>query len=189
MTTYPKRWRIKMDVFTPIIGLLGVVIGAGLSYLISVRLIDVQLRKQESYSFISRSFLPLIGALTNTIFAGHMWAHCKDNSESPFTEDETRRVYNTTLKLLQEALDSFIESGTLMLIKGVDAKLFDYILGIRYQLSIQLAKRNAPEELDEEETFRLPNVEHIIELKRRLEALTIPSLVRQYERQIKSGML
>lgn len=83
--------------------------------------------------------------------------------------------------MLENALRSFTESGTLLLFKEIDKDLYDYILGINYQLMARRNAREKSEEVQESEIFKWPNPEHIIEMQKRMKKISIPLLLNQYE--------
>lgn len=176
-----------MEYIGAIAGRIGVIVGGLIAYLFSIRLQRHQLRKHQAYEFISRNFLPLLGALEQITFTGYMWAKSEKGSNS-YTKSEALEIHDQSINLLENALRSFTESGTLLLVKDIDKDLYDYILGINYQLMARRNAREKSEEVQESEIFKWPNPEHIIEMQKRMKKISIPLLLNQYEEAMEKGL-
>lgn len=176
-----------MEYIGVIAGLIGVVVGGFITYLFSIRLQRHQLRKQQAYEFISKNFLPLLGALEQITFTGYMWAKSEKESNS-YTKSETLEIHDQSINFLENALRSFIESGTLLLVKEIDKDLYDYILGTNYQIIARRNAREKSEKVQESEIFKWPNAEHIFEMQKRMKKISIPLLLNQYVETMEKGI-
>ena len=177
-----------MEYIGAIIGFVGVIVGGLLTYLFSIRLLQKQLRRQQAYEFISKNYLPLLGALEHISFTGYMWANTEKKENGSYTKSETLEIHDQSINQLERALSTFTESGTLLLVKGIDKNLYNYILGTNYQLMARRNKRAKSAEVQESEIFKWPNAEHIIDMKKRMEKVPIPILIAKYEQAMEKGL-
>ena len=99
-----------MEYIGAIAGLIGVIVGGLITYLFSIRLQQHQLRKHQAYEFISRNFLPLLGALEQITFTGYMWAKSEKGSNS-YTKSEALEIHDQSINLLENAYALLLKAG------------------------------------------------------------------------------
>jgi len=125
-----------MELISGLSGLVGVVIGSIITYYFSTRLLRKQLEAQQAYEFVSKNYLPLLSAIEKYKFSLGMWEMIKSGDEmikrgdeNSFTEREALKICCEAFEILKEAIEKFVTSGLILIIRNIDKELFSYILG------------------------------------------------------------
>ena len=169
--------------------LIGVVIGGIITYYFSTKLLRKQLELQQAYEFVSKNYLPLLSSITEYKFSLVLWTKATKgdidkDSRNPLTEIEASNLYADACIRLKQSLERFVTSGVLLIIAEIDENLASYILGIYYRMR---RWKFRPEDISTPSDVDL-NYKVVIELEKMLSALSIPTVVKEYQNIMKKGL-
>ena len=168
--------------------LIGVVIGGIITYYFSTKLLRKQLEVQQAYEFISKNYLPLLSSITEYKFSLELWAKATKgdidkDSWNPLTEIESSNLYADACIKLKQSLERFVTSGVFLIIGEIDEKLASFILGVHYRMR---RWKFRPDDISDPSAVDL-NPEVVVELEKMLSALSISTLVKEYQNVMKKG--
>jgi hypothetical protein len=176
-------------------GFIGVIIGGVVTYYVSIKVLRERLEHEQVYAFISKNFLPLLGAVRVLLFNMKMWmdVEMKKVRNEPLdklSEDEAFMAFKNGVCTFETALDNFIKSGTILLVREINENLFNYILGFYHH--VQRGTLRKLGRTSSEEKFLIPDenfVKFLIEFDQKLSRIPIPDLLKKYKGAMKRGFI
>jgi len=178
-------WIILLSMLTEVIWVfVGAIVGGGVTYFVSKKLLTHQLEKQQAYAFISKNYLPLLGAVT---LAAHMWKKASEQTSPKPSRGVALENFIEEMRMFEELLKNLMRSGTVLLIEKIDKKLSEDILELHHQIQQRKLRAKEAKNVPEELSFVLIDSKLISDLQNSLSHLTIPQLVKEYQSAMKTG--
>ena len=168
-----------------IIALIGGIIGSIATYYFSVRLLKKELELQQGNEFISKNYLPLLGAFTKYRIALNQWIKVKNgempnkNMKKPYTKEECAKIYAKFCMDLRQALENFVNSGVFLVIRNIKGseELSTAVIEIFYHMQ---RWEFQPENISDPHDVDL-NPSVIGELANMFMALPLSEVVKEYQ--------
>ncbi len=170
-------YQITNDFYGFIFTIVGIIIGAIISYFCTKLIIGKQFEKAEGHKFIEKYYLPL-KSISYILIA---WIRDLENRER---KNEVKKInikiYTSLLSDLQRKIENIFNRGVYILIHQINREVGNSLLELYFGFQYKKVDPNLFEYDDLDNKF--VGKERIKELGHNLSKISIPKLIKEYVR-------